>query len=168
MRVELSVGDAVVYAAHGVGRVVAHETRVVGGVRRPMVVLALANGLTVSLPVDAAETQLRPLATEAELRVVERTLRENATASEKPWLARRRDMQEKLSSGRALDLAEIIRDSSPRPAGPTGSRTGRSAGGGEQDVLRKARLLLASEIAAVRGLDVAEADDWIGLQLSSS
>jgi RNA polymerase-interacting CarD/CdnL/TRCF family regulator len=165
---ELAVGDAVVYAAYGVGRVVAHEDREVSGVRRPMVILALANGLTVSLPLDLAETQLRSLASEADLRLVEQTLRQTAIANETPWLARRRDMYEKLSSGGALGLAEIIRDTSPLRRPATGSRPERSAGGGEQDVLRKARLLLASEIAAVRGVDITEADDWIGLQLSSA
>jgi len=165
--VRLAVGDRVVYAAHGVGQVIAHEVRVVDGASREVVVVALSEGLTVSLPLELAESQLRSLATEAELRRVRDTLRQDATATDKPWLARRRDMQEKLSNGGSLGLAEIVRDTAQR-GDPQPSRAERSAGGGERDVCRRARLLLSTEIAAVRGVDVIEADRWIELQLSGA
>src|ERR1700757_1296733 len=45
---KLAIGDTVVYAAHGVGHVIAQEPRAVGGVSRQMVVVELSEGLTVS------------------------------------------------------------------------------------------------------------------------
>jgi len=165
--VELTVGEAVVYAPHGVGRIVAREDRVVDGTARPFVVLDLADGLTVSLPLDRAEAQLRSLASEADLRLVQETLRQSAVASDKPWLARRRDMHEKLANGGLLDLAELVRDTAPRRAGATDSRPERSFARGEQDVFRKARWLLSSEVAAVRGVELTQADSWIESQLTN-
>jgi CarD family transcriptional regulator len=165
---QFAVGAAVVYGAHGVGHVVAREDRDVGGTSRQFVVVALSAGLTVSLPLDIAESQLRSLADEAELELVQQTLRQAALTGDKPWLARRRDMHEKLSSGGPLELAEIIRDTAPRHVSDKRARAERSAGSGEQDVLRKARWLLSTEIAEARGLELVEADRWIELQLASS
>jgi transcription-repair coupling factor (superfamily II helicase) len=48
--VKLAVGDAVVYPAHGAGRVAARETRVILGAEQEVVVLALADGLSITLP----------------------------------------------------------------------------------------------------------------------
>ena len=46
----LAVGDMVVYGSHGAGPVAARETRIVLGRRQEVIVLALANGLSVELP----------------------------------------------------------------------------------------------------------------------
>jgi RNA polymerase-interacting CarD/CdnL/TRCF family regulator len=165
---ELTVGAVVVYAAHGVGRIVGHENRVVGGIKQSVVVVAFQERLTISLPVGLAQSQLRALASEAELQIVQQTLRKGAVATGKPWLARRRDLQEKLADGSPLALAEIIRDTAPRTVTAAGVRTKGSSGHGEQDVFRKARLLLSTEIAEVRGVEVAEADSWVESQLTNA
>ena len=51
---KLTVGDVVVYAAYGVGRIVAREKRVIVGSDQEIVVLELAHGLTVTLPLERA------------------------------------------------------------------------------------------------------------------
>jgi CarD family transcriptional regulator, regulator of rRNA transcription len=162
----LRVGDVVVYAAYGVGRISAREARVVGGEKRDTVVLELSDGLTVSLPIELAREQLREVSSEAQLRAVQNTLRQEPTTSSKPWIARQRDIQTKLSNGDALGLAEIVRDSAPRPS-PADARKGKSQSAtGEQRVFLKARKLLSSEIAQARGLDAAAAEEWIESQLA--
>lgn len=50
-----------VYAPHGVGRVAIREERLVLGVKTEVIVLELADGLSVALPAVAAEGLLRPL-----------------------------------------------------------------------------------------------------------
>ena len=50
--VKLAVGDAVVYPAHGVGHVVARERRMVQGGMQEVLVLELAEGLSVTLPIS--------------------------------------------------------------------------------------------------------------------
>jgi RNA polymerase-interacting CarD/CdnL/TRCF family regulator len=72
--VQLAVGDMVVYASHGAGYVAARERRVVLGKRQEVVVLALAGGLSVELPMERAHELLRPLASEADMSRVQKTL----------------------------------------------------------------------------------------------
>ena len=69
----MTVGDVVVYAAYGVGRIVAREKRVIVG---EIVVLELAHGLTVTLPLERAILRLRPPVDEADMRRVQEALRE--------------------------------------------------------------------------------------------
>jgi RNA polymerase-interacting CarD/CdnL/TRCF family regulator len=94
--VKLTVGDVVVYAAYGVGRIVARETRVTVGADQEIVVLELARGLTVTLPLERANLRLRPPVDEADMRRVQQTLREAGTLSSDVWLKRRKDTQAKL------------------------------------------------------------------------
>jgi RNA polymerase-interacting CarD/CdnL/TRCF family regulator len=72
--VRLAVGDMVVYASHGAGRVAARERRVVLGKRQVVIVLELAGGLSVELPMERAHELLRPLASEADMSRVQKTL----------------------------------------------------------------------------------------------
>jgi len=57
-----------VYTPYGIGRVAAREKRAVLGAEREIVVLELADGLTVTLPMERAREHLRPAASEAYLR----------------------------------------------------------------------------------------------------
>ena len=156
----------VVYASHGAGRVVAREKRVVLGKRQEVIVLALAGGLSVELSMDRAHELLRPLASEADMSRVQKTLGADNAANRDPWLKRRRDSQAKLTGGDPIELAEIIRDSARRewtlPATGTKSRLSL----GEKELFVKARQLLSNEIALARGVEPAEANAWIDEQLT--
>src|SRR6266496_3475408 len=95
----LSVGGVVVHPAHGAGHVVAREKRMVQGAMREVLVLALMDGLSVTLPIERARELLRPLLSETDLRRVQETLRQEHTLSEDVWLKRRKDTQVKLAGG---------------------------------------------------------------------
>jgi RNA polymerase-interacting CarD/CdnL/TRCF family regulator len=71
----------VVYASHGAGRVAARGKTVVLGVEQEIVVLELAHGLSVTLPMRRAREQLRPLVSEADVRRVQETLRVDGALS---------------------------------------------------------------------------------------
>jgi RNA polymerase-interacting CarD/CdnL/TRCF family regulator len=164
--VKLAVGDVVVYGTHGMGRVAALKEQVVLGATRDVVVLELADGLTVTLPVERAREQLRPLASEADMDRVQETLREDRVLSVDPWLSRRRETLAKLTGGDPVELAEIVGDGAQR------ERTQRAKGNkpqlssGEREIFVKAWQLLSGEIARARGLQQAEADSWLDEQLS--
>lgn len=159
--VELAVGDLVVYGGHGAGRVVAREQRGSGETRHDVIVLQLPGGLTVTLPVALACDHLRPLASEGEMASVQRTLRTTAPPCEPVWLKRHKATRAKLAAGQAIGLAEVVSD---------GNRRAQAASGrlsiGERELYVKARQLLANEIALVRGIQPANADDWIANQLT--
>jgi RNA polymerase-interacting CarD/CdnL/TRCF family regulator len=164
--VKLAVGDVVVYGMHGIGHVAAREQRVILGVAGDVVVLDLADELTVTLPLDRAREQLRPLSNEEEIHRAQATLREDRTLSADPWLARRRDTLSKLSDGQLVGLAEIVGDGDHR------TRTLRANGSKpqlsteEKELFQKARRLLSAEISHARGLRPADADRWIDEQLA--
>ena len=147
----LSVGTAVVYAGHGVGRIRERSKRVIAGAEQEVVLIDLSNGLSVSLPLERAQMLLRAPATESDLDKVGKTLRQDPSEPDKRWLARKQDAEAKLSAGTPLDLAEVIRDSGARSSPSSNERT----------LYLRARELLAEEIAQVRGLDVENAKTWI-------
>lgn len=157
----LAVGDTVVYRSHGAGRVAARETRVVLGTPQDVVVLALANGLRVELPLERAHELLRALSSEADLSRVQETLGADHTLSSEPWLKRQRESRANLADGEAVGLAHIIRNSARREAArsPKGAKVQLSAS--EWEMATKARRLLSTEIAFVRGIELEEADIWI-------
>src|SRR5439155_6366973 len=63
---------------------------------------------------ERAHKLLRPLASEADMSRVQKTLGADHAVSKDPWLKRRRDSQAKLTGGDPIELAEIIRDSAHR------------------------------------------------------
>src|SRR5262245_58918497 len=107
-RVRLAIGDVVVYGAHGAGHVAARERALVLGAMQETLVLELADGLSVTLSMERARELLRPLLSEADLRRVQKTLREEHTPSDLVWLKRMKDTQIKVAGGDPLRLAEVI------------------------------------------------------------
>lgn len=152
----LTVGDVVVYAGHGIGRVVA--------VRDDVVVLDFAPGLTVTLPVARARESMRPISTEAELERVQHTLQTVGLPIEQSWAKRFRVTREKVAAGDATELAEVVRDGFRRQR--ESAKRGTTVSVSERELYLKARRLLADEIGLARGVDPLEADGWIGDQVA--
>ena len=69
--------------------------------------------------------------------------------------------QGEAAAGRAVELAELVRD---------GERSERAArlSHGERQVYLQARRLLVRELCSARGLDADEAEAWIEAQLALS
>src|SRR6188474_2860574 len=158
---DLRVGGVVAYPPHGVGRIIAREKRVVLGVEEEVVIVELGNELSVTLPLSRAQEQLRAPASEADLKKVQKALRENGVVSDEIWSKRVQYAQEKLRSGDPLELAEIVRDGVRREQGKTANGTPTKLSTSE-------RALLSGEISVTRGLDQAEADAWIDEQLAKA
>jgi CarD family transcriptional regulator len=165
-RVKLAVGDAVVYAVHGVGWVAAREQRTILGVEQEVVVLELATGLRVTLPIERARERLRPLVCEADLRRVQQRLGEDGEDDERGWLKRLKQGQAKLASGDPLELAEVVRDGMRRDRSPDTTGSGPKLSISERRLYEQARQLLAREIGSARGLEQVEADAWIEDQVA--
>ena len=164
--VKLEVGDVVVYAPLGVGRVALREKRLVDGAEREIVVLDLANDLSVTLQVENAHELLRPVLGEAGLKRVQETLREDGVWSAEVWSTRLKDAEAKLRRGDPLELAEILRDGAWRERTLTAKGTPTQLSTSEKGLCRKARELLSGEIGFARGLDPTVAEAWIDEQLA--
>jgi CarD family transcriptional regulator len=160
---KLAVGDIVAYGSHGAGPVVARETRTVGGEQQTVIVVALAAGLSVQLPLSLAEEQLRPIVDEADIANIREVLRAARTVNDDSWLKRRREAEAKL--GDPVGLAEIVRDGDERVSAPVRGQTARLSPS-ERELVRRARELLTQEIALSRDVEPAEASGWIDEQLA--
>jgi RNA polymerase-interacting CarD/CdnL/TRCF family regulator len=161
----LAIGDRVVYASHGIGRVVARPKTKTGG---EVVVLEFGQDLSVTLPVERARETLRPLAGKKELESVRATLRGRDKGGEVVWQKRLKMTQAKVAGGEPLGLAEVVRDAVHRERTTTARGEGIRLSLSERNLYLKARQLLAEEIGLARGIELAEADDWIGAQLSGT
>jgi RNA polymerase-interacting CarD/CdnL/TRCF family regulator len=155
----LAVGDRVVYASHGIGRVESKQPH--QGAPAETLTLMFDSGLRVTLPLERAHDALRPLSGEPELKEVRRMLRLETPPEAEPWSRRHRRLQAKLADGSASGLAEIVRDGIHRER--------RRVKGGpapvENQLYRKARGLLVAEIAASRSIEPDAADAWISQQV---
>ena len=158
----MGIGDTVVYAAHGVGLVVAREQKRVGGAERDCVVVDLAAGLRVTLPLADAAERLRAVVDEKELEDVRRTLSSTPGHRDAPWTKRIKESKSKLAAGRATDLAEIVRDGESLERAESGARLSH----GERDIYRRARALLIDELCSARGVGQDEAEAWIEAQIA--
>jgi RNA polymerase-interacting CarD/CdnL/TRCF family regulator len=158
----VAVGDTVVYAAHGIGRVVARGQKRVGDTERDSVVLDLTDGLRVTLPLADAAERLRPVVGERELEDVRRTLASASSARDAAWTKRIKEGKAKLAAGRATDLAEIVRDGEcfERPGGE------KRLSPAESQVYRRARALLIGELSSAQGVGEDEAEAWIKEQIA--
>jgi CarD family transcriptional regulator len=162
----LAVGDAVVYAAHGVGRVVALERRLVGGAERDCILVEMAAGLRVTLSLEAAQERLRAVVNEKELARVRKTLAAAPAGRDGQWTKRIKESKAKLAGGRAVDLAELVRDGA-RCEDQAWNGSPRLSDG-ERRVYLQARQLLVREISSARGVEQDEAERWIEAQIPSN
>jgi RNA polymerase-interacting CarD/CdnL/TRCF family regulator len=150
----LAVGDLVVYASHGIGRVESRELHRDGG---EMLVLLFDSGLKVTLPLGRAQSTLRSLSGEPELEEVQRTLGSDSPPAPEHWSRRHRNSQAKLVSGTVSGLAEIVRDGAHRER----ERVKGGTAPIRNQLYRAARKLLIAEVAAARGIEPDAADAWI-------
>lgn len=166
--VKLAIGDVVVYPAYGVGRIALREERLVLGVKKEVLVLELAEGLSVTLPVDQADGLLRPVLTESKIAQVQKTLRQDQALSDEGWPKRKREVQAKVAGGDPAALAEVVRNGARRERGLKAKRTPSQLSPNERDLYLRARRLLSDEIGSARGLDPEAADAWIEEQLGTA
>lgn len=150
----MAVGDLVVYGTHGAGPITAREMRRVHGEEQEVLVLALAHGLSVELPLARAAELLRPVVDAEEIDGLRVILRSAIALDTDSWLKRQRSARAKL--GTAAGLAEVVSEGAQRP----------SLSPGERELVRRAKDLLADEIALSRGEDACDASVWIDDQLA--
>ena len=160
----LAVGDLVVYASHGIGRV--ESTQSSRDDLPETVVLVFESGLRVTLPLARACQALRALSRPEDLDDVRRTLSADVPPMIEPWSRRNRTIREAVAAGRITGLAAVVRDGMQRERRLAAGTGGRSAAPSERELYLQARRLLAAEIAACWGIEAAAADAWIVQQIS--
>ncbi|MDQ3911136.1 MAG: CarD family transcriptional regulator [Actinomycetota bacterium] len=144
-------GDLVVYPNHGAGCIAGIEEKdILGSVRRYYIVYLPDTELTLSIPADG-DLGLRACADEEGVSQALTILKGDVTTMPQNWNHRLKHNQEKIRSGEILQVAEVVRNLSALG-------TGNGLSTGERNMLLKARQILTSEIALVRGIEPAEAE----------
>ena len=128
-----SVGDHVVYPAHGVGRITGIDERAVAEQTLQMFVVAFEKDkMTLMVPTDKVESAgMRRLSSKETMDAAITTLRGRARQRRVMWSRRAQEYEAKLNSGDPVSIAEVVRESAPqrRPAGPELQRAPDVRGG---------------------------------------
>jgi CarD family transcriptional regulator len=143
MHDQFAVGDKAFYPVHGVAEVVALEDRDIGGKPAAVYVLhILETGLKIMVPTSNAGTVgLRALLSSDEVQEIYAILRSKGMASDgQTWNRRHREYMDKIKTGSAFEIAEVLRDLSRL-------RTTKDLSFGEKRMLDTARALLVKEIS---------------------
>jgi CarD family transcriptional regulator len=151
------VGDKAVYPAHGVGEILAIETRdIMGSSLEVYVMKILDREMTIIIPVSKTEgVGLRRVMGDDEVDKVFRVLRQRKRVSDsQTWNRRFREYSDKIRTGSAVEIAKVLRDLYLL-------RAGKNLSYGEKRMLNTAMDLLTQEIAVAKGQKTSQAEEQI-------
>jgi CarD family transcriptional regulator len=153
MEAAFSIGDKAYYPVHGVADVVGVERKDLGaGKKASFYILRIVeSGLKIMVPTENANAVgLREIMSRAEVDEVYSILRSTEIASDtQTWNRRYREYMEKIKTGSAYEIAEVLRDLCLL-------RRSKDLSFGERRMLETARGLLVKEIALAKHLSENE------------
>mgnify|MGYP006186562629 CR=1 FL=1 len=158
---EFKVGDAVVYPAHGVGKVAAIETQEVAGMSLEVYVVTFDHEkMTLRVPTKKAVTAgLRSLAADDVVTKALTTLKGRARIKRTMWSRRAQEYEAKINSGDLISIAEVVRDLYRAENQPEQSYS-------ERQLYEAALDRMAREIAAVNKMSETEAVRLVEVNLA--
>ena len=145
---DFSVGDHVVYPAHGVGQVQGIETQEVAGLKLEVYVITFDHEkMTLRVPTAKAKTAgLRPLAETDVVSKALTTLKGRARVKRTMWSRRAQEYEAKINSGDLISIAEVVRDLHRAENQPEQSYS-------ERQLYESALDRMAREVAAIERID---------------
>ena len=148
------VGVHVVYPTHGVGKIVAEETQMIGEIELRMLVISFdKDKMTLRVPVHRATAAgLRPVSSLEQMKKVFVTLKSRARTSRGMWSRRAQEYEAKINSGNIFSVAEVVRDLHQNV-----DQSERSYS--ERMIYESALARLVGELAAAEGTDHKVATD---------
>jgi len=157
------VGDKVVHPHHGPGWIAGIEHReLLDGTKRYYVIEIPGQGLTVHIPVGKADkVGLRPAMSQSRLPQVLRMLRGRPRPLPEDFRERQEQVGAKLSTGRVMQLARVVRDLTWHRERAHLTRT-------DYDRLRQGSDRLAAEMALASGDNVSDASKLIRATMTAA
>ena len=157
---EFSVGDSVVYPAHGVGEVKGIESQTVAGMTLEVYVITFEHEkMTLRVPTKrAAASGLRPLAANDVVAQALTTLKGRARIKRTMWSRRAQEYEAKINSGDLISIAEVVRDLHRAENQPEQSYS-------ERQLYESALDRMAREVAAIEKIDRDAAVDMLNKSL---
>ena len=160
---DFSVGDHVVYPAHGVGQVQGIETQEVAGLKLEVYVITFDHEkMTLRVPTAKAKTAgLRALADTGLVTKALTTLKGRARVKRTMWSRRAQEYEAKINSGDLIAISEVVRDLYRSEEQPEQSYS-------ERQLFEQAMDRMSREIGAVNKLTLTEAVQLIEKNLAKS
>ena len=111
-RLGFKTGEAVVYPAHGVGRITAIEEQEIAGFKLELFVVSFdKDKMVLRVPTaKAASVGMRKLADADEIQKALDTLSGRARVKRTMWSRRAQEYEAKINSGDLIAVAEVVRD----------------------------------------------------------
>lgn len=147
-----TVGDKIVYPMHGAGIIEkVEEKKILGETRKYYILRVPCGDMKIMIPVESCqEVGVRNVLSDEELLKVLECLHSETTEMSSNWNRRYRENMEKLKTGDAFEVAEVVRNLMRLDKE-------KKLSTGEKKMLSNARQILQSEIILVRNIDLKEA-----------
>ncbi len=163
MKLGFKVGEKLVYPNHGVTIVEQiAESAIIGAGDTYYHLRLLANNSRLMVPIRNSErVGLRPLYQQKEIKGLMSLLEQKATKSQTDWKGRYRENLEKMKTGRLEDVAEVLKNLSE-------VQKKKSLSFREKKMYDRAKYLIVSEVAIVKGIPEQEAEKLIHKAIDKS
>lgn len=160
---QYAVGDKVVHARYGPGRIAGVEQQeMADGPRSYYIIEMVAKRLVVHVPVlKADEVDVRPAMPPSTLPQVLTALRSRPQRLPDDPKVRQEQVDAQIRTGGVMQLAEVVRDLTRRGEG---ARLTKS----DSDFLRQGQELLAAEMALVSGSNLSDSNKLITSTLATA
>jgi len=151
------VGDIVVYPAHGVAEVESVEDREISGSKMSFIILKIIDTqMTVMVPVsNVKNVGIRELIKNKGIdQVIDILKQRSVHVDNQTWNRRYREYMEKIKSGSAHEISEVLRDLNIL-------KRGKELSFGERKMYDTAKNLLVNEISISKKIDKKDAEKMI-------
>lgn len=151
-----TVGDKIVYPMHGAGIIEEiEEKKILGETRRYYILRVPCGDMKIMIPIESSDgVGVRNVMTEIELEVVIESLQGVTTEMSNNWNRRYRENMEKLKTGDAFEVAEVVRNLMRLDKE-------KKLSTGEKKMLSNAKQILQSEMILVKNIDIRTAIEII-------
>ena len=149
------VGDNAVYPGHGVGRVIAIESKEIFGNKQDFYTIQIIeSGMKIMIPRNNVESVgLRPIISDEEAGKVIGILKQtDVRIDNQTWNRRYREYMEKIKTGSVYEIAEVLRDLFLL-------KVDKELSFGERKMLDTARGLLLKELTLATTKEALEQDE---------
>ena len=107
---EYKIKDYVVYPKHGVGQILSVSSRTIGGIEVQCYDIKFEKDKAIGLLPINKQSNLRPLATINQVNKSISILKSKPKIKRSMWSRRAQEYEQKITSGKIYDLAEVVRD----------------------------------------------------------
>ena len=157
-----NVGDKIVYPMHGAGKIDAIEEKNILGEKQSYYIIKMPGEVKVMVPTSRAEEiGVRSIIDKETAVKVFNILEKDSTEMSMNWNKRYRDNMEKMKSGDAYQIADVVRNLSFKQ-----KEKGLSTG--EKKMLLNAKQILVSELTLAEHFSTDNVEELVNNTLTTS